>query len=612
MPGIVLRQRIKETTVSPWNFGLRLALSYGAIFAFVLSMTGFFLIRNLEQQTLDRLKVSLLQEAQLVSTHFSNIELDLANRPQIQRFVKDLGRESHARITVIDLEGNVLGDSLRTGEELFAMDNHEARPEVMKALKGEAAWSIRRSQTLKMRLLYGAVPLTVGNETRGVLRLALTLEHVEQVLAAVKKPILLGTLLGIAASVLFSVLLGQSIGRRISEITEAACRYARGDLTRKIFVKGDDDIRLLAHAMNQMAISLKKRIGETETEKKKLTVILENMAEGVIAVNLDRDIMLANPSAEDMFQVPHGSATGKSLLTVTKKPQLDEMMAEAIGEQKCFQQEVDISRPESKLLRGYFVGIASDPGAICGIVVLTDITQIRRLENLRREFVANVSHELRTPLTSIRGFIETLLQGALEDTVAGHRFLKMMEEDARRLERLIADLMELSKLEAKQTPLQKQPLSLAEEVDHVAAGLQRQLAEKMITFTSGVREDSVPKVFADRDRVRQVLVNLLDNAIKFNRSGGTIHIESIKERDVVKIVVKDTGLGIPDEAISRLFERFYRVDKARSRDLGGTGLGLSIVKHIVEIHGGIVGCESIVGKGSAFFFTLPVYSAQTL
>lgn len=290
---------------------------------------------------------------------------------------------------------------------------------------------------------------------------------------------------------------------------------------------------------------------------------------------------------------------------MTKKPQIDEMMAESIRSEKSFQREIEIIRPEAKALRAYFLWVGSIEEEICGILVLTDITQIKKLENLRREFVANVSHELRTPLTSIRGFIETLLHGALEDPETGKRFLKMVDEDARRLERLIGDLMEISKLEAKQTPLHKERLSLETETAHAAESLRPLLTEKKISLHNHLEGKKLPQVFADSDKLQQILVNLLDNAIKFNKTGGEIHIEAEEEAGFVKVLVKDTGMGIPAEAVGRLFERFYRVDKARSREVGGTGLGLSIVKHLAEAHGGIAGCESEPGAGSTFFFTIP-------
>jgi len=238
--------------------------------------------------------------------------------------------------------------------------------------------------------------------------------------------------------------------------------------------------------------------------------------------------------------------------------------------------------------------------------VLHDITEMRRLENLRKDFVANVSHELKTPLTSIKGFVETLLGGALRDGEHGTAFLKMMEEDAKRLERLIDDLLKLSEIESKEVPLKISPLDLKAEVESVLSTFQHQIEKKRIVVENQISEDPFPKVKADRDKLRQVLINLIDNGIKFNRDGGRIVLGAeVTEEKEIRISVEDSGIGIPKKDIPRIFERFFRVDKARSRELGGTGLGLAIAKHIIEAHGGTVSCASELGKGSTFSFTLP-------
>jgi len=415
-----------------------------------------------------------------------------------------------------------------------------------------------------------------------------------------------GALLGSAVIFLMGLVWGKRFSRRVNGISHAASRFAQGDVTGKIFVEGDDELRTLAHSVNQMVSSLKRRMAENESERAKLTAILEHMGEGVIAVNEARQVLLANSSAEEIFDVPRGTGPGKSLLTLTKKPRLDEMMAHAIERGASVSGEIELVRDESKTLQASALGIGRNAESVSGILVLSDITQIRRLENLRREFVANVSHELRTPLTSIRGFVETLLGGALRDAATSERFLRMMEDDSRRLERLIDDLLELSRLEARQAPLQLKAVDLAREAGQVMEGFGKRLKEKNIAVENRMASKKIPAVNADQDRVRQVLLNLVDNAIKFNRDGGRIALDAEALDGRVCVVVEDTGIGIPEEAVARTFERFFRVDKARSRDAGGTGLGLAIVKHIVEAHGGEVACESVLGRGSKFSFTLPV------
>jgi two-component system phosphate regulon sensor histidine kinase PhoR len=364
-------------------------------------------------------------------------------------------------------------------------------------------------------------------------------------------------------------------------------------------------VRDLMENMNLMAASLKTRISELEGERSKVSAILKSMAEGVIAVDTTKKILLINPAAETIFNVQEGRFLNRSLLEIVRDETLDRMMDQAIKKQEVVSQEIEVHHPTHKILKVNAAGVPQNEGAVSGVLVLYDITEIRRLERLRQEFVANVSHELRTPLTSIKGFIETLLGGALRDSTRSEGFLKMMEEDTERLNRLIDDLLELSKLESKEIALKLAPFDLASEIKKLIAVFEPRIREKKIVVVDQLSSNHVPEALADSDQLKQVLINLIDNAIKFNRENGKI-IFSAKASSNGKITVsiEDTGAGIPKEAVSRIFERFFRVDKARSRELGGTGLGLSIVKHIIEAHGGEVWCESEIGKGSKFSFTL--------
>ena len=373
-------------------------------------------------------------------------------------------------------------------------------------------------------------------------------------------------------------------------------------LLKKSDEKQNQDLRI----KNKTVSALQKRLVELEAEKGKLSAILDHMAEGVIAVNSGKQILAINPSAEAFFSLKNKSVSGKALIEVVRNQRIDDMMDQAIHNRTVAASEIELHHPKKMILRAGAVGVSGEGDAIAGILVLYDVTEMRRLENLRRDFVANVSHELKTPLTSIKGFIETLLGGALEDSKQSERFLKMMEEDASRLTRLIDDLLELSKIESKETNLKLESIVLKSEVDKVLAAFQPRLIEKRITVENGVSENHMPHVLADRDQLKQVLVNLIDNAVKFNREDGRIVITAKPLENQIQVSIEDTGSGIPKESISRIFERFFRVDQARSRKDGGTGLGLAIVKHIIEAHGGTVSCESKLDRGSQFSFTLPI------
>lgn len=422
----------------------------------------------------------------------------------------------------------------------------------------------------------------------------------------VRIPIFISALLAITFLALRGILLSLKMTRRVREMRRIVRGNEQGGLTEKLPIEKDDELGVLADAINQMASSLKKRILELENEKSKLSAILHNMVEGVFAVDQNHEILVVNPSAEAILGAAKKSMLGKTLLEITRSQKVDEMMRQAVGTQTNRSVELELDYPKPKALRANIVGVPEGESGICGIFVFYDITEIRRLENMRREFVANVSHELRTPLTSIKGFIETLLAEAPEDPERSKSFLKIIAEDTERLTRLIDDLLDFSNTESKLKGLKLQKTDLKNEIEKAVKAFEPRLAEKKITLSTDIPGD-LPPVTADTDKLRQVLFNLLDNAAKFNKSGGSIFISAEQLQEDVEVSIADTGVGIPEYAMGHIFERFYRVDKSRSREENsGTGLGLAIVKHILEAHGGTIQCESKLGQGSVFSFTLKI------
>ena len=351
--------------------------------------------------------------------------------------------------------------------------------------------------------------------------------------------------------------------------------------------------------------SLKEKVSELEGEQVKVSAILKSMAEGVIAVDDSKRILLINSAAESIFGIKKDRFVNRSLIEMVRNQSLERMIDEAIQKEIVVSGEVELHHPSHKILMANAVGVPKSEGTVSGILVLYEVTEIRKLERLRQEFVANVSHELKTPLTSIKGFIETLLAGAIKDRDRAEEFLKMMEEDTERLNRLIGDLLELSQLESKETDLKAHPVDLKSELKKLMAVFEPRFREKKISVVDQISSRQIPKVLVDTDKLKQVFINLIDNAIKFNRENGQIIFSAEPKNGKVIISIEDTGLGIPKEAVPRVFERFFRVDKARAREKGGTPLGLSIVKHIIEAHGGNVWCESHLGEGSKFSFALP-------
>lgn len=587
------------------NLGQKIALSYLALFIAVFAVSEWYISRVLEDRALANLKDSLIVDARILARLFPPSLLKAGDREKIQASVSDLGTDSGIRITLIDPRGIVLGDSDRSIEELTSMENHRERPEIRSALNGRVGIMTRFSTTVNARMLYMAFPLKEGEATAGVMRLAVPLTSIGKIMDSIDRPIRISFVLGSFLIILVGIAISRAATKPVRAMTRAALLYSKGDLSGKVPVESEDELSILARAMNQMAASLKERLSEIEKEKIKLSTILNNMTEAVIAVESDRRILAINPGAEKIFGVSKPSAMGRLLIETIRNQKIDEIMAKAINEQSLVSGELESRQPGGKILRINAVGIGKSESGVCGFLVADDVTEIRRLENLRREFVANVSHELKTPLTSIKGFIETLLGGALEDRARSEKFLKIMEEDADRLTRLIDEILDLSQIESAGASLRPEPVELQGELNKVLSFLEARIRNKKLRLENRLPAQRLPPVQADRDKLKQVFMNLLDNAIKFSGEGGRIIIDAAPSDGAkIRVSIEDTGIGIPEGALPRIFERFFRVDKARSTEHGGTGLGLAIVKHIVEAHGGEVYCESELGKGSRFSFTL--------
>lgn len=589
------------------SFGRKLFISYVIIFLTLFLLTGFYVLNRLHDLTTQTLRDSLTDQVELISIFIDPAVIAAKDKKRVQDILMNLRPRYSARITLMHADGEVLGDSEQTWEELRRIDNHKERPEIREALRGGFGSGTRFSQTVRKNMLYVAIPVYSENQIIGVLRLAQPLTHVKKVTDAFQRPIFLVTAIMVGITLLFGFLLYRYVTRRIWHVAKAGLEIAGGNLNYRVHLDTDDELRMLGDAMNRMAVKLSDRIKEAEEEKRKMAVILENMSEGVIAVDTNRGIVIANASSRGILGLGEKQIQGKTLLEVIQNAKIDEMAETVARDGSNLSAEIEFFNGERKMLKVNVAGIRNPHGMIRTILVFHDVTQLRRLEKTRQEFVANVSHELRTPLTSIKGFIETLLAGDLKNEGQTKRFLEMMEEDASRLTRLINDLLEMSKIESNKVPLRLESLDLSVEIQKVLTTLMPEITARNIL----VRQEDLkgmPQVMADRDRLKQVLVNLIENAIKFNQDHGEIRFGHKLRGDQIEISVKDTGIGIPEDAVPRVFERFYRVDKARSREMGGTGLGLSIVKHIVEAHGGQVSCHNRPGEGSCFSFSLPLSS----
>ena len=356
--------------------------------------------------------------------------------------------------------------------------------------------------------------------------------------------------------------------------------------------------------IGEAAEQLERRVHELEFQRNQAQAILESMVEGVVALDREGRVLWLNGSAQRFFGMEPNRVVGKRLTDLVRQPELELLIGDTLRSRRPAARELQIFSPREQVIRIQAAPCEGGPESAALVLVAQDVTDIRRLEAMRREFVANVSHELKTPLTSIKGLVETLLDGALDDVANNRRFVTLIDEEAVRLSRLIDDLLELSQIESKASPLTLQPVDLRALIDGIGASLRPQLDERRVTLDVAI-PPQVPAIRGDPGRLRQVFFNLLENAVKFNTEEGRVTVRATTEGSMVRIAVEDTGIGIPEQDLPRIFERFYRVDKARSRELGGTGLGLAIVKHLVELHGGQVNVRSRPGQGSIFTVTLP-------
>ena len=578
----------------------KLFFTYVIVVIVCLGIVGVYVGTSLRSYFIQRIAHRLTLNARLVEDILRD-EFQSEDISRLRSSVKRLAGETETRITVIRPDGAVLADSEKDAD---LMDNHWNRPEVQVALKGEIGQSIRYSGTLKEKMMYLALPLKEADSVIGVVRLALPLTEVQAKIAHIYRAIVGGALLALLIALVIGFFTAESFARPLREMMSAAQNIAQGKY-KELRVRSGNEIGQLAGALNRMSEKIQDDIRTITEGRNELRAILSSMAEGVIVVDKEGKILLLNSSAEKILGLSAEKVTGKFLWEVLRKEELISLVKKtlATGNEEGIEMVFDL--PEVHVLHAQAAPILSEGQNNSGVVVVFhDITRLKQLEKLRREFVANVSHELKTPLTSIKGFVETLMEGAISDSENSLKFLKIIQQHTERLDNLVNDLLELSSIETGELPMNFEKIKLKELIDHVAASFADELSHKNqllnITVTPGNLE-----AWIDEEKMQRALSNLLDNAHKYTPSGGQIEISATQELDRIKIEVSDTGEGIPGEHLPRIFERFYRVDKARSRQLGGTGLGLAIVKHIVLAHDGEISVESKVGVGTKFSIYLP-------
>ena len=587
------------------NLFWKLALTFLALLSGVLLAVDFFAERALREDYANTAFAQLAAIAHIAQARPPHLTAIPPVNPEefgaLQKWVAEMAA-SGARVTVITPDGLVLADSQ---SDPRTMENHAGRPEIRDALAKGEGQSTRHSVTINRDLLYYAVKQNVGTESPIVLRFAIPLATVQELLGSFRRSLWLASFIILLLAGAASLLVTLGLSERIDRLKEFSRRVAEGDFRPLPGDGSGDALEALGASLNQTAKRLDQTIRTLTEERNLSSAILSSMAEGVAVVNGGERLVFANQSFAEILELRAPPRAGGALVEVVRQTEMIEAVRKVLAGEPRVEAEIVTGTLRQHCFAATVAAVRA--GETSGaVVVLHDITELRGLERVRRDFVANVSHEIRTPLTAIQGFAETLLAGAMDDQQNRERFLGIIVEHSRRLARLTEDLLLLSKMDADRLELEIRPVRVAQLIESCIETARHRATEKEIEI-SVKPLNGLPDVAGDQRRLAEVLQNLLDNATQYTLSRGQI-VVSAEARDVeVVFTVADTGIGIPKADQPRIFERFYRVDAARSRELGGTGLGLSIAKHIMEVHGGRIWVESEVGRGSQFHFSLPIF-----
>ncbi len=580
---------------------LRLFGAVAVLVLAVVAISGFFAERALRERELARVGATLEEQAALVRELVRGIPLQASEAARLDAIADRAGEAAGIRVTLISSEGVVVGDSDVPLARLAGIENHALRPEVRAALMGRNGRDTRQSSTVGRSLLYVSLPR--GEPGGGAVRVAAELSHLDAGIADLRRSLALAGAVGVAAALALAYGVSWLALRPLRELRGLTLAVAAGDLEYRIPRRFGDELGEIAEAIRTLAERLRERVDQATREKEQLRAVLDGMVEGVLVVDESNRIVLANERVVEFYGA-RPPLEGRSVLAALRDAELDELLGEAARTDDPVSQTLELVHPAHRTVSVQVARFPAPPGRRLGsVVVLHDVSEVARVETMRREFVANASHELRTPLAAIRGFAETLLGDMSLSDEQRRSYIEVIDRHAKRLGTLVNDLLELSRIESGQAPLDFQPVDVAAIATGLLRDCEPRLAEKRLHADSQLVGPGV--AWADPQAVWQILSNLLDNAIKYTEPGGRIHIRVHGDARRVSALVSDTGSGIPERDLARIFERFYRVDRARSRALGGTGLGLSIVKHLVQSQGGEITVESELGRGSTFRFSLP-------
>jgi len=576
--------------------------SYLIITLIALIAAGWYSSRSFRDFYLSQIAEDLESRALLVKGQILDA-LDVNDLGGVDEVCKELGSTSSTRITVVLASGRVIGDS---EEEPDKMDYHGNRPEIIQAFNEGKGQSLRPSPTLGINMMYIAIRLLQDQETIGVVRTALPIKGINQALYNIYLKIFLGALAIAVCAAIISLFVSRRITKPVIEMKQSARDFAEGRLDQRVPIPNSAELGALAESLNQMARQLSDRIRTITSQRNELEVILSSMIEGVLAVDSDRNIVSVNKAAAELLDVDPVKVQTRNIGEVIRNAELLHFVREALESDGPVEVDLILQKKGERFFQLHGAGLSDSQGKRSGaVIVLTDMTRMRRLENVRRDFVSNVSHELRTPVTSIQGFVEALLDEKIKEPEQVNRYLKIIAKHSDRLNAIIEDLLSLSRLEED---------SERRRISCETAPLKPVLIDALeLSSTKAQEKQTTINLFCEDDLqtrinpalLEQAILNLIDNAIKYSPPNGIIKINVDKSEKELRIAVQDNGCGIENKHLSRIFERFYVVDKGRSRKLGGTGLGLAIVKHIAQVHGGYVTVKSAPEQGSTFTIHLP-------
>ncbi len=567
-----------------------------------LYTVAFVASQKLNKLYLDEIAYTLTTRAALVESTLKNFDIT-TNNHALDSLILKYGKITNTRFTIIDINGVVLADSEK---EPQTMENHKNRPEISVAFSDAVGQEIRYSSTLHTNMMYIALPLKKNSQIVGIIRTALPMRAISVALTTFNREMFVSGIIITILATLLSFLIFKRISKPLHELQEGVQKFSEGKFETRIPPFQSEELGNLSDAMNEMASQLHNRIGTIVQQRNEREAILSSLAEGVLALDMNERVVNYNAKVLELLKISDNDIIGKSIQEIVRNKELHDFIKSILLEKNEKDTEFDVKLSSERYITVYGTLLKNhDNKKIGTVIVFNDVTKLKRLDKIRRDFVANVSHELRTPITAIKGSVETLLDGALDDKENAIKFSQIIDRHTERLTSIVEDLLSLAKFENETVvqTLQFSDVNLNELIDSSIFAVEQKSVKKNITIVLHCENNMIVSVH--QKYLEHALINLLDNAIKYSDENKPIRIDVTNHSDKIEIAITDQGCGIPEQHLSRLFERFYRVDSARSRELGGTGLGLAIVKHVARVHRGTVHVKSELNKGSTFSMFIP-------